>query len=129
MKTLLPDWREELFTYLGTTVNKLSGQTHGVGGTSDHVHLLISLKPHACLSDVVRELKKASTAWIRREKNTGKFLWQEGYGAFTVSPSSLENVRSYILNQEMHHKNKSFSEEYKEMLETAGVEYDPKYLP
>ena len=129
MKTLDSLWRKDLFDYLGATINHQGGHIHAIDGTSDHVHLLFSLRANHALSDVVRELKKSATAWIREEKNIGKFKWQEGYGAFTVSPSSLEQVRSYILNQEKHHQIKSFSEEFKEMLDVAGVKYDPKYLP
>jgi putative transposase len=99
-----------------------------VGGTGDHVHLLVGLKSTHCLADFMRELKKASSVWVHKEIGDQTFAWQEGYGAFTVSPNSLEGVCKYIANQEGHHRTLSFREELVELLEQAGVEYNPKYL-
>ena len=77
---------------------------------------------------MLRELKKASSAWIHEEIRVPHFAWQEGYAAFTVSATARESVRNYIANQEEHHRVKSFREELVEMLAKAGIEYDPKYL-
>ena len=97
------------------------------GGMPDHVHLLIDLGRESSVSTVLREIKAKSSAWLR--KKTGKkFSWQSGYGVFSVSPSHLQNVVSYIQNQEEHHRHKTFQEEFEEMLRAAGVEYDPKWL-
>ena len=74
-----------LHEYLGGTVNGLKGFSQGVGGTADHVHLLVGLKSTHCLSDFMRELKKSSSSWAHKEIGLAKFAWQEGYGAFTVS--------------------------------------------
>lgn len=95
---------------------------------ADHVHLLVGLKATHCLSDVMRELKKASSVWVHEQVSRPTFAWQEGYAAFTVSATSREAVKHYIANQEEHHRVKSFREELVEMLNKAGVEYDPKYL-
>ena len=94
----------------------------------DHVHLLVGLKATHCLADFMRELKKASSAWVHEEIGMERFSWQEGYAAFTVSPSARPEVQSYIARQEVHHRKKTFREELVEMLEKAGVEYDPRYL-
>lgn len=122
------DWRDRLHEYLGGTANGLGGQSEGVGGIADHVHLLVGLRATHCLSDFMRELKKASSIWVHDEIGRSDFAWQEGYGAFTVSPNSRESVQKYIASQEEHHRMKSFREELIEFLERAGVDYDPKYL-
>ena len=121
-------WRSRLHEYLGGTINGLGASSEGVGGTADHIHLLVSLKSTHCLADFMRELKKASSSWVRGEIGQSKFGWQEGYGAFTVSPTACEAVKKYIRNQEEHHRTKTFREEFVEFLEQAGVEFDPRYL-
>ena len=122
------DWRHRFHEYLGGTVNGLDGKSEGVGGTADHVHLLVSLKSTHCLADFMRELKKGSSSWVHDEIGFPKFAWQEGYGAFTVSPTARDGVKAYIGNQEEHHRKKSFREELVDFLEQAGVEYEPQYL-
>ena len=79
------------------------------------------------IADVLRDLKKDSSTWIK-EKFDRRFLWQEGYAAFTVSPTATDAVRRYIANQEEHHRKVSFVEELKSLLAAAGIEYDEKYL-
>lgn len=125
---IAPEWRTRLHDYLGGTIRGLGGFPEGVGGVADHVHLLVGLKATHVLADVMRELKKASSAWVHEEIGLRAFVWQEGYAAFTVSATSREAVRHYIANQEEHHRVKSFREELIEMLNKAGIEYDPKYL-
>jgi len=121
-------WRSRLHEYMGGTVRGLGGFPEGIGGTADHVHLLVALKSNHCLADVMRELKKASSAWVHEKIGQRSFAWQEGYAAFTVSATVRDAVRKYISNQEEHHRLKSFREEFVELLEKAGVEYDPRYL-
>src|SRR5438477_12216717 len=123
-----PDWRARLHEYLGGTVRGLGGFPEGVGGVADHVHLLVGLKATHCLADVMRELKKASSVWVRDEMGLGAFAWQEGYAAFTVSATAQDGVKGYIANQEEHHRTRPFREELMDLLERAGIEYDPKYL-
>ena len=95
---------------------------------ADHVHLLVGLKATHCLSDFMRELKKASSTWVHDETGLRAFAWQEGYAAFTVSATAREGVKHYIANQAEHHRVKPFRKELIEMLAKAGIEYDPKYL-
>ena len=90
-----PSWRNRLHEYLGGTIEGLKRFPQGVGGMADHVHLLVGLKATHCLADFMRELKKASSAWVHDEIGT-RFGWQEGYAAFTVSPSARPEVQSYI---------------------------------
>lgn len=105
----------------------MNGVAEIVGGVEDHVHLLASLRPVHRLADVMRDLKKDSTNWVK-ENFDRRFAWQEGYAAFTVSPSATDAVRNYIAKQEQHHFRHSFVEELKELLEKVGIEYDGKYL-
>ena len=98
-----------------------------VGGVEDHVHMLASLRPVHSVADVMRDLKKGSTNWVKQNFDR-RFAWQEGYAAFTVSPSATDAVRNYIANQEAHHGKDSFVDELKELLDKAGVAYDEKYL-
>ena len=123
-----PAWKAQLHEYLGGTVRGLGGIPEEIGGVADHVHLLVGLKATHCLADFMRELKKASSLWVHEQLKREGFAWQEGYSAFTVSATTREAVRSYIANQEEHHRVKSFREELVEMLEKAGVSYNPKYL-
>jgi REP element-mobilizing transposase RayT len=106
----------------------MNGDAHAVGGTSDHIHVFAGLRATHCLADVMRELKSESSGWIHRELRLPSFQWQEGCGGFTVGASHIEAVRSYVLNQEEHHKTQTFQEEYLAMLKRDLVEYDERYL-
>ena len=122
------EWRSRLHGYLGGTVNRLDGQSLGVGGTNDHVHLLVELKATHCLADFMRELKKASSSWIRNEISSTAFAWQKGYAALTVSASVVPTVRRYIEDQENHHRKMSFREEVLTLLRRSGVEVDERFF-
>jgi hypothetical protein len=113
---------------LGGTILGLGGYPEGIGGVSDHVHLLVGLKATHCLADVLRELKKASSAWVHEEIGLTNFAWQEGYAAFTVSATSRNAVQNYIAHQEAHHHDESFHDELVDMLLKAEVKFDSKYL-
>ena len=128
MRFIHAEWRDELHRYLGGTIKALDGMALNVGGVEDHVHLLVGLKPTHTVSDVIRDLKKSSSAWIHDHLGSRKFAWQEGYGGFTVSQSNLDAVSRYIAEQESHHKQRSFQEEYRELLTRHGVEFDERYL-
>ena len=121
-------WAPRLYEYLGGTIKGLGGVSLQVGGIEDHVHLLVGLKATQCLSDVLRELKRTSSIWVHNEIGEKRFAWQEGYSAFTVSPSAYQAVSGYIKNQRAHHQQKSFREELIELLQRAGIEYDARYL-
>ena len=121
-------WRSRLHEYLGGTIRGFGGQPEAIGGVADHVHLLVGLRATHCVADVMRELKKASSVWIRDEMIVDDFSWQEGYSAFTVSATSCPGVKKYIAHQEEHHRTRTFKEELISMLEQAGVEYDSRYL-
>ena len=121
------EWRPRLHSYLGGIIRRMNGVAEIVGGVDDHVHLMASLRPVYCLADVMRDLKKDSTNWVKDNLDR-RFAWQEGYAAFTVSPSATDAVRNYIGRQESHHRKHSFVDELKELLGKAGVAYEEKYL-
>ena len=125
---LIETIRLRMHEYLAGTVLGLKGHCRAVGGTADHVHLLVGLGATHTLSDFVRELKKASSKWARGEEFSSKFAWQEGYAVFTVSASGAGAVQRYIANQEEHHRIRSSRDELKMMLEKSGLVYDESYL-
>lgn len=100
-----------------------------INGMPDHLHLLIGFNPDCSLSDLVRDIKANSSKWINEKKLVlGKFEWQTGFGAFTVGQSQIQAVVSYILNQEEHHKKKTFRKEYIEFLKGYQIEFKKEYL-
>lgn len=122
-------WEEELYKYITGIITNKDQKLIAINGMPDHIHILIGMKPSCCLSDLVREIKKSSNAFINEKKfSKFKFEWQKGYGAFSYSHSSLDNVIAYIQNQKEHHKNKSFREEYIDFLKKFEVEYKEEYL-
>jgi REP element-mobilizing transposase RayT len=121
-------WRDKLHAYLGGIIRTADGIAESIGGASDHVHLLIGLRATHRLADVLRELKAVSSGWVHHEIGLRGFARQEGYGAFTVSASQREAVRRYIERQEDHHRTRTFREEYLELLQRSGVEFDERYL-
>jgi hypothetical protein len=112
-----------MHAYLGGIIRRKNGVAEIIGGVDDHIHLLISLRPAHCLADIVRDLKKDSTNWIK-DNFDRNFSWQEGYAVFTVSPTAVERVRRYISRQELHHSKQLFIDELKELLHKAAVGYD-----
>jgi putative transposase len=123
-----PSIRPRLHEYLGGVIRAEGGVPHAIGGVGDHVHVLAGLKATHCLADVMQRLKSVSSRWVHEELRLAGFAWQEGYGGFTVSAADLEKVRAYVLNQEEHHRTKTFQEEYVAMLKRGLVEYDERYL-
>lgn len=124
------EWRDELHSYIsGIIRSEKNVKSLAVGGWKDHVHILFGLPPKLTVSGLLQKVKQNSSKWINEKKFTlGKFQWQEGFGAFSHSRSQRNNVINYIMNQEEHHKNKTFREEYLDMLKKFDVDYDEKYV-
>lgn len=123
------NWKEDLHKYIAGIIKGKDQKPIIVNGMPDHIHAFIGLKPSMKISDLVRDIKNNSTNFINDNKFVrGKFAWQKGYGAFSYSHSHIKKVYDYILNQEEHHKTKSFREEYLELLKKFEIEYDEKYL-
>ncbi len=122
-------WEEELYKYVTGIITNKGQKLIAINGIPDHIHLLIGLKPSCCLSDLIREIKKSSNAFINEKQFTRlKFEWQEGYGAFSYSHSALDNVIAYIQNQKEHHRMKSFREEYVDFLRKFEIDYKEEHL-
>lgn len=121
--------REELHNFITGIVSNRGQKLFAVFAMPDHVHILVSISPNISISDLVRDIKAGSSKFINERKwIKGKFNWQEGYGAFSYSKSAVDNVVKYILNQEAHHKKKTFKDEYLDFLEKFEIDYNSKYL-
>ncbi len=121
--------REELHKFITGIVSNRGQKLFAVFAMPDDVHILVSIGPTIALSDLVRDIKAGSSKFINEKKwMNEKFSWQEGYGAFSYSKSGVDSVVKYILNQEEHHKIKSFKNEYLDFLEKFQIDYDSKYL-
>jgi REP element-mobilizing transposase RayT len=122
-------WEEELYKYITGIVQNKGQKMLAINGMPDHIHILIGMKPSCCLSDLVREIKKASNSFIKENEFLKyKFEWQEGFGAFSYSHSALDNIIGYINNQKEHHQKRSFKEEYVGFLEKFNIEFKNEYL-
>jgi len=126
--SIAPAWRPQLHRYLGGTVKSLGGDALKVGGTGDHVHLLVELRATHALADFMRDLKRGSSSWVHSDVPLKTFAWQEGYAAITVSPSGVDEVRRYIENQEEHHRERNSRDELKLLLERSGIDYDKRFF-
>lgn len=124
---IAPAWRPDLHAYIGGIVRNRKGELLAAGGVPDHIHLLARLPATLTLADVVRDIKCVSSLW-RHDLGDHAFAWQGGYGAFTVSKSAVGAVTHYIDTQEEHHRRQTFQQEFVELLNRHGVEYDERYL-
>jgi REP element-mobilizing transposase RayT len=123
------DRQVRIHGYIGGIIRDLRGEPICIGGVEDHVHILCRLKTDVSLADVLRQIKGSSSKWINDELNpAGKFAWQAGYAAFSVSRSKTDNVVRYINEQEEHHRHVGFKDELVDFLKRHGIEYDERYL-
>ena len=122
-------FRDDLHKYMAGILRNDNVYSLAVGGWKDHVHVFFELHPDLKISDLMRMLKATSSKWINDNKLvSGKFQWQEGYGAFSYSRSQRNDVIHYIMNQEEHHQKKTFKEEYLELLQKFEIEFKDEYL-
>ena len=123
------DWKDELYKYTTGIIQKNNHKLIAINGMSDHIHILIGMRPTQSISDLIQDVKGCSSKWINKKGVLkGKFEWQEGYGAFSYGKSQVNDVVNYINNQESHHKKITFLEEYQDFLEKFEVEYDEKFI-
>lgn len=114
--------RDELFRFIWGVLKNRQCHLYRIGGVEDHLHMLISLHPSVALSDLVKEVKTASSAWIKGQNVFPNFTyWQEGYGAFTCSLEQKSALIDYIRNQEAHHREETFRQEYERLLSEVGL--------
>ncbi len=122
-------WEEKLFSCITRTVTNHGQTLLAINGMPDHIHMLVAIRPSCCLSDLVREVKTSSGAFINEQQFSGSgFRWQEGYGAFSYAISDLDNLIAFIGNQKNHHKKQSFKEEYIGLLREFDVEFTEENL-
>ena len=121
--------RPRLYEYMAGIARKEIGRALKIGGTEDHVHVLLSLLTDVSLAEAICKLKSLSSGWVHKTfADKATFAWQRGYGAFSVSQSNKADVIKYIERQESHHKRAAFKDEYTAFLDRHGIEYDPKYV-
>src|SRR4249920_3416 len=121
--------REELHRYSAGILKKWESPAILINSVEDHIHILFSLSKNHALCDIVEQVKKGSSKWLKTKGTTYRdFFWQNGYGAFSVSQSSVKSVMKYIEKQKEHHRRKSFQEEFREFLKRYEVEYDERYV-
>ena len=126
---ILPPVEKELHSYLGGICNNLECHVIKVGGYVDHIHILCMLSKKIALMKLMEELKSHSSKWIKTKgAEYANFYWQDGYGAFSVKPSEIDRVITYIANQHEHHRKKTFQKEYRAYLDKFNVEYNEKYI-
>ena len=126
---IFPEIEEALFRYIHGIVENNDSKLIIAGGTTNHIHLLISLGKQTGVPDLIGDIKRDSSTWIKtKDENFADFYWQKGYGAFSVGQSQVETVVNYIKNQKEHHKKQNFRDEYRALLKKYEIDFDEKYV-
>lgn len=127
--TIAPSVEPELHKYLGGIARNLGSPALAIGGVADHVHLLVSLSKTLAVAELLQNLKKDSSKWIKTKgPELAAFAWQEGYGAFSIGESQVEALTRYIRTQAEHHRVRTFQDEFRDRLGKYGVEFDERYI-
>jgi REP element-mobilizing transposase RayT len=123
------EWKDELYKYITGIIQTNNHKVLAINGMPDHLHVFFGFRPTQSLADLMQDVKGGSSKWINDKKFVrDHFEWQEGYGGFSYSRSQVSSVISYIKNQEVHHRKKSFLEEYKEFLMKFDIAFDERYI-
>ena len=126
---IAPEIEPELFAYIGGVARHHESNLLAINGTANHVHLLVAQSKKIALSDLVREIKRASSLWLKQKGERFKdFHWQGGFGAFSVSKMQIEVVKKYIAKQKAHHRTESFEDEYRKFLQRYEIDFDERYF-
>ena len=126
---ITPEIEPDLYKYISGTLNGLQSPCLKIGGTANHLHLLVSLSKNFALAFLLEELKKSSSKWIKRQdRSFASFKWQEGYGAFSIGQSNVATLKRYIDGQKRHHQKRTFKDELRGLLKKYEVEYDERYI-
>lgn len=122
-------WQDNLYRYMSGIIDQQGHKLYVINGMNDHIHLLISMTPKQAPSDLIYHLKRSSSLWINQNRlSVGKFSWQEGFGAFSLGKSQLQEKIKYIEEQQQHHLKTSFREEYLQFLKENDIEFDERYI-
>ena len=128
-KSIASELRQQLWPYVGGIARANGCKALAVGGTDDHIHLLLSLHRTITVAKAVQLIKGGSSKWIHDSFPAHReFVWQEGYGAFSIGVSGIEETTTYVNRQEEHHRTRTFEEEYIVFLDRHGIEYDERYV-
>jgi putative transposase len=128
-KWISKEVQPHLYSYIGGIIHNCDGNLIEIGGMPDHVHLLIYLNNLDNYSYLIRDIKSSSTAWVNKNFDLqSKFSWQQGYASLSVSLSSIEKIKTYIQNQETHHKKMTFEEEYLTILKRQKIQFDERFI-
>ena len=126
---ILKDQQAGLYAYQAGIFKEWESPALLIGGTEDHVHALFSLSKNHALKKIIEEVKKGSSKWMKSDgPQNPDFYWQAGYGAFSVSQSSVDSVKRYIERQEQHHRKMTFQDELRALLRRHGIEFDERYV-
>jgi len=126
---LFPEYEESIYDYLGGICRNIESPSLIVGGHLDHIHILSRISKNISLSEFAKKVKSNSSRWVKtKDVRLENFSWQDGYGAFSVSPSHVPNLIDYIANQHQHHKKEDFKEEYITLLKKYDLDYKEEYL-
>ena len=123
------EFRADLHDYAGGILRDLDSPALLMNSVADHIHVLFNLHKTKALSDVIMELKRGTSIWVKDQKSRyGHFYWQAGYGAFSVSQSAVETVKEYIADQESHHSRRTFQDEFRLLLDRHEIPFDERYV-
>ena len=122
------EWKERLHKYITGILQSNNHKLLQINSMPDHIHILIGLRPNQSLAALVQNIKTESTKWIKEQKLSPSFAWQEGYGAFSYSKSHVDAVIRYIQNQEAHHKKETFLDEYRNFLKAFEIDFEEQYI-
>ncbi len=126
---IAPQWKEELYRYITGIITHKNQKLMIINGMPDHLHLLVGFNPDCALSDLVRDIKANSSKFINDKRWVmGKFSWQTGFGGFTIGQSQIAKTANYIEHQEIHHKKRSFRQEYLDFLKAYKIEFKTDFL-
>ncbi len=121
-------WKERLHQYITGIFQNNKHKILQINSMPDHIHIFIGMRPHQSISALIQNVKTESSKWIKEQDLSPSFAWQEGYGAFSYSKSQVYDVIRYIQNQEIHHRNETFLDEYRKFLKAFEIEWDEKYI-
>jgi len=122
-------WKDELYKYITGIIQNHDHKVLQINGMPDHIHILFGMRTTQSISDLMKQVKQDSSKWINNKGFVvGRFSWQAGFGAFSYSKSQIPRVINYIKNQENHHKKKSFTEEYLDLLDEFEIDFDKRYI-
>ena len=128
-KLIVPALQERLWPYMGGIARENKMKALAIGGIEDHIHILLSLPSTMAVAKAVQLIKGGSSKWVHDTFREHRgFAWQEGYGAFSIGIAQIDVTVAYIHSQARHHRKKTFQEEFLEILEKHGMEYDPRYM-